>query len=523
MKNPFSRFSGMSLRNRIAFYYTGATAILIALVFSSIYFTVQSIVYKQFDDEINHDIQELLPESKGDSYSFRGFEHIPDLQRDEHDDDDSLPGNLQPSPTGVASSAKQPPHPDKHEKKRRKRKRKETVTLDTKFIQFVNTNGEVLNKSASLSWCVLSFNPNQSGTSYFNNNFGGTPVRQAQIPLINEHGNIEGFLIIAIPLKNALIVLHDLRDIFLFSFPAILLTLFALTRLIAGKSIQPIEEVITTAETMSQTNLGQRITLPFHHDELYRLSATINALFDRLQDAFVREKHFTSDASHELKTPLAIVKGTLDVLVRKPRTQEHYETKIHFCLKELNRMARLIDQLLMLARHESNKVKAQIETVALPILVETVTERMEQAAEAKKISIALHYPGQLYVAADPGMLDMMIENIIANAIKYSPEGSAISVEIQQVGQSIFCTIRDQGIGIPEEKLHSIFDRFYRVDESRSSKTGGLGLGLSIVKKLADLQHIIVSVASGINTGTTFTITFPADTVPGTIPTPSLTE
>jgi signal transduction histidine kinase len=235
----------------------------------------------------------------------------------------------------------------------------------------------------------------------------------------------------------------------------------------------------------------------------------MNALLDRIQDAFQREKHFTADASHELKTPIAVVKGTLEVLVRRPRDRDHYESKIQFCLKELSRMAHMIDQLLMLARYESSKIMPHIQTVALPQHIDDLVERMLPSALAKGISIKAHHTENARIAADPGMLDMMFENILSNAIKYSPSGSSIAIVTERTAAAIVCRISDQGIGIPEEKLHAVFDRFYRVDESRNSSTGGLGLGLSIVKKLADLQQIKVSVQSKEKSGTSFSLTFPA--------------
>jgi len=476
--------SVMSLRNRIALYYTIATGFLIAIVFTTIFFMVERIVYKQFDDQIKKEISEILADSNISPDNFQGFESFRDIDADH-------------------TSEKGENRDEEHKHRRRKLK------VDTEFIQLVNRDGEVINKSASLSWCVLAFNPNQSGTSYFDSNFGGSMVRQAQVPLNSADGKNEGYLIVAVPLKNALIVLHDLKDIFLFSFPVILLPLFLLTRSIAIKSISPIEKVIATAEKMSQSNLDQRIPLPFHHDELYRLASTINALFGRMQDAFQREKHFTADASHELKTPLAVVKGTLEVLIRKPREREHYESRIQFCLKELNRMAHLIEQLLMLARYESNKMTPRIVVVPLDPLLDSVVERMMPTAQAKGIAITLNHTEQVKIAADPGMLEMIVENILSNAIKYSSSSSSITIEVARSENNVVCTISDQGIGIPAEKLHAIFDRFYRVDESRSSSTGGLGLGLSIVKKLADLQQIRVSVNSVTDKGTTFTLTCPA--------------
>ncbi len=471
-------WSAVSLRNRIAFYYTIATAFLIAVVFTTIYFMVENVVYKQFDDKIRREIAEVLSDSNISTHNFQGFENIKDIKDDDKDNDNES-------------------------------RRKKKSPVDTDFIQLVNSTGEVMNKSVSLSWCVLAFNPNQSGTAYFNSNFGGTMVRQAQVPLVNQKGITEGYLIVAVPLKNALIVLHDLREIFFFSFPVIILTLFVLTRSIAGKSIHPIEKVIATAEKMSQENLDQRIPLPYHHDELYRLSATMNALLDRLEDAFLREKNFTADASHELKTPIAVLKGTLEVLIRKPREREHYETKIQFCLTELNRMGRMIDQLLLLARYESIKIKPHIETIALSRHLDSVIDRVRPAALTKDISITVDHTENAMVAADPGMLDMILENILSNAIKYSPSGSLITTVTKLNTNRIVCCISDQGIGIPQEKLNAVFDRFYRVDESRNSSTGGLGLGLSIVKKLADLQQIKVFVESKEKCGTSFSLTFPA--------------
>lgn len=492
------KVSGFSLRNRIAFYYTAATGFLIAMVFMIIYFTVESIVYKQFDDEIKKEVLEVLSDANVSTHDFRGYAIVKDFESirnlDTNDHDNILDNDHD--------------NDNKNEKSDENRKSSnDNSNIDTEFIQIVDTKGEVLNKSSTLSWCVLSFDPNRNGSSYFNTSLGSSLVRQAQVPLVNLDGVTEGYLIVALPLKNALIVLHDLQNIFLFALPVIILILFALTRLIAGKSIRPVEKIIATAEIMTQSNLHERIVLPYHHDELYRLSATINGLLDRMQDAFQREKQFTSDASHELKTPLAAVKGTLEVLIRKPREREHYENRIQFCLMELNRMARLIDQLLMLARNENSRMKPNIEQLKLAPHLEDVIARIQPSAYEKNIAINADMIENAQVAADPAMLEMIFENILSNAIKYSPAGSSITLGMEERDNTIVCTITDEGIGIPEEKLNAVFERFYRVDESRSSSTGGFGLGLSIVKKLADMQDIMITLNSEENRGTTFTLTF----------------
>lgn len=467
-------FPSMSLRNRMAFYYTITTAFLMAVVFAAILLMVDRIVFMHFDEELRHEVAETLEEAHVKGQEFSGFESF-----------------------GAIDGSEKMEHGGPDKKK----------DLDSEFIQLVDNKGQVSRKSANLSRNTLTFNPSYSGVRFSNSLLGDVQVRQIQVPLVNHHGVAEAYLIVAVPMKSAMIILTDLQNVMLVSFPAIILILFILTRAIAGRSIRPIEEVIATAETMTQANLGQRIPLPHDRDELYRLSVTINALLDRLQYAFQREKHFTADASHELKTPLAVVKGTLDVLVRKPRETAHYEDRIRYCLDELNRMARLIDQLLMLARYENDTINPNIAEIDIAVPLRSVLSRMEHVAVEKLISIKPESISSGVVAVDPAMLEIMLENILSNAIKYSPPGSSIEIGIVRRAAQLVCTITDHGVGIPQEKLKNVFDRFFRVDESRSSSTGGFGLGLSIVRKLADLQHIGITVSSIENVGTTFELTF----------------
>jgi signal transduction histidine kinase len=156
-------------------------------------------------------------------------------------------------------------------------------------------------------------------------------------------------------LENASIVLQNLWEILIVAYPLILIILFLIARFIAGRSIKPINAIIETSNIITKDNLKSRIELPRKKDELHVLSKTINNLLDRIETAVEREKQFTSDASHELRTPLTVIKGTLEVLVRKPRSPEEYQEKINFCVAEVNRLNYLADQLLLLARFENQK------------------------------------------------------------------------------------------------------------------------------------------------------------------------
>jgi len=405
--------------------------------------------------------------------------------------------------------------PDEANNRNEQRKRPHEP-LKTEFIQFTGLDGTPIRKSANLGQNALVINTGEKHVTFINTSVGGLDVRQIQRPLQSRSGETHGWLIVARPVTDAIVVLGDLHRVLLLSFPAILITLFALTRSIAARSIKPVKEVIDTAEGITKKNLDQRIRLPENRDELYRLSATINALLDRLQDAFNRETQFTADASHELKTPLAAVKGTLEVLIRKPRTQEHYEDRIGLCLNELNRMAQLIEQLLLLARHEKSTMTPKLEPLELNISINEVVKRLKALAEPKGITLDFSKQAAGIVEADPEMLGMIIENVLSNAVKYSPTGSTVTVDTGISPNATRRTITDQGMGIPEQQLHSIFERFYRMGESRSASSGGSGLGLAIVKKLADLQGILISVESHPGDGTSFTLRFPRSSLTQTV-------
>lgn len=468
----------MSLRNRIAFYYTVTTAILMALVFAAILFSIDRIIYLHFDQDLRHEAAETLQEARLNGRLFFEQDGFNVRERDLENSD----GNQ----TSI-----------------------DTLHTDSGFVQLVDRKGRIVSKSINLISHTLAFNSAYSGVRYFNSLVGTAPVRAIQVPLIGKNSVLEGWLVVAVPTSNIISIFLDLRNVMLASFPVIILFQFVLTRAIAGRSIRPVEEIIIAAEKMSQENFSDRIPLPRKHDELYRLSQTINALLDRLQEAFQREKNFTSDASHELRTPLSVVKGTLDVLVRKHRAVEQYEEKIRYCLEELNRMARLIDQLLVMARCDQESAKPKIEPTELSSVIKAVLSRLAPLAESRQISFACVNLPEAMVAADPAMLEMILENIVTNAVKFSRPASFVEVALTRSSDMVLCTITDHGIGIPEDKLPQVFERFYRVDESRSSGTGGSGIGLSIVRKLADLQNIGISVSSLEHEGTSFRLAFRA--------------
>jgi signal transduction histidine kinase len=458
----------LSLRNRITFFYLAATSLLIGILFVTIYLVVHQTVYNHLDGDLDTEASEIERNLVILNNQFI-FTNKFEWNEKEHNQ----------------------------------------IEVNPVFVQVVDTTGKVIKKTGNLLSGNLKFDHTLKTKTYFNTKLSGKPTRQVQLPIRNPVGKVLGFIIIAMPLEESAVVLNNLFVVLVNSFWIVLFALFYITRFIAGASISPINKVISTAERITKENLDERIDLPVHRDEIYTLTSTINELLNRLEDAVLREKQFTSDASHELRTPLSVIKGTLEVLIRKPRDIEQYESKIRYCIDEVDRMSRLIDQLLMLARYESGKLTPMIDKINIYESITSAITRLRSFIDQKEIVIDLNQCENVTVNADKSMLETILENILSNAVKYSDEGKHIEISVDTINRDVVCSIKDYGIGMTEEQASKIFDRFYRADESRAPQAGGNGIGMAIVKKLADLQSLGLKIESKVNNGTSIFIIFPS--------------
>lgn len=456
----------LSLRNRISSYFIGVTAILTGILFLTIYAVVSDTVYRHLDQDLDLESLEVINSLVVMDNQFI-FANPFEWNEREH-------GQIEVNPI---------------------------------FVQVTDTSGNILKKTGNLLEARLSFNSSFKQKKYFNTQLTGAPTRQLQMPIKNPVGRTLGYLIVSMPLEESALVLENLKTVLLIAFPLVLIFLFSISRYIAGKSIRPINQVIGTAEKITRENLEQRIDLPQHRDEIYTLTSTINELLNRLQDAVLREKQFTADASHELRTPLSVVKGTLEVLIRKPREQEEYISKIKYCINEVDRISNLVEQLLILARYESGKALPVFTKVNLTKLIEAVLLRLQSLIQQKQMDINFNSRKFTYIKADEFMLGIILENIISNSIKYSGNSKKIDISIEDNNSAISCNIEDYGKGLSKEQIVKIFDRFYRADESRTSQVQGNGLGLAIVKRLADLQNFNINIESRPDSGTVFSLIF----------------
>jgi signal transduction histidine kinase len=456
----------LSFSNRIALYYMGTTALLTMLVFFFVYMVVHQSVYRHLDSELTAEANEL----NGDVVLLNDeivFTNPYEWNENEH-------GQVEVNPT---------------------------------FMQVSDEYGQIVRRTPNLGGDSLNVYMHRKTRFFINTTLSKQPVRQLQSPVFDSLNELKGYVEIAVPLEGTLVVMRNLRGVLILAFPIVLVLLFFTTSLIARRSIHPVYRLTETAEKISRENLNERIPLPLHEDELYTLTQTINQLLERLEDAVIREKQFTSDASHELRTPLSILKGTLEVMLRKNREPEYYIEKIGSSLSEVNRMSDLVDKLLLLARYEGDEAPVHLSNVGVQDLLEGVLARFETRFAENNLRLALDFTPEIVLQTDRFMVEQIVENLITNAIKYSPANSKISISLKKQGKIASLTIADEGPGIPEHALDGIFDRFYRVDESRNSFIEGNGLGLALVRRFCGLLDIRPEVKSETGKGTRFTLYF----------------
>lgn len=271
--------------------------------------------------------------------------------------------------------------------------------------------------------------------------------------------------------------------------------------LIAKKALNPIKDISKTIDRISESNLSERITIENIPEELRVLASSFNRTFNSLERSFNRQRQFAADASHELRTPLSVVLSQSEIILRKDRTTGEYENALAAIKESAMMMSQIIQKLLTLARLSTDKVELKMEDIDLNEIIRESVKILSPLAEQKGISINISADGQSVIFGDKAALLDLFVNIIDNAIKYNvPEGK-VDISVGKETGFIVTEIRDTGIGIPESDLDKVFDRFYRVDKSRSKEIGGSGLGLSISHEIVKLYGGRIDIESRIGSGT----------------------
>jgi heavy metal sensor kinase len=302
-------------------------------------------------------------------------------------------------------------------------------------------------------------------------------------------------------------VLESFKNILIFAALATLALAGGGGFFMANRVLKPVERIRQTAQEIGESDLSRRIQVATE-DEMGRLAITLNKMIARLEAAFSRQRQFTADASHELRTPLAIVQAESTLALRKKRTQEDYRKSLELISQEAGHMSAVVGNLLYLARIDAGKDQVNFERINLKELLAELSSDIEVLAREKGIEFKIAPLEDLTVEGDKIKLEQLFLNLLENAIRYTPKGGSISASVVREGKTAVIAIRDTGIGIPEEHIPHIFERFYRVDKARSRAEGGAGLGLAICKHIAEVHNGKIEVESQVGKGSTFSISLP---------------
>jgi len=279
---------------------------------------------------------------------------------------------------------------------------------------------------------------------------------------------------------------------------------------LAGRAVEPVNTIVDQAEAISAGSPRRTIDAYADTWEYKRLVQVLNRMLERLQAAVEAQRRFTADASHELRTPLTVLRGELEVALRREREPEEYIRVLRASLEEAERLSRLAEDLMTLTRSEAGAQRLQIQRVNFAERARNAVQRLSRQAGRKRIDLVGPDPVEAWAEMDPDLTDRVIGNLLGNAIKFTPEGGRVEVEVQAAGEEVVLEVRDSGPGIPSDKLDSIFHRFFRVDEARTTtaETSGTGLGLAIVRAILDLHGGRVDAANRSEGGAVFRVTLP---------------
>ncbi len=295
----------------------------------------------------------------------------------------------------------------------------------------------------------------------------------------------------------------------------LVLALLLLASVLAGKISAYKTALDNFAVHCDNTDIDS-LTFVFAQEQpCHALSAAFNAhnaMLKRLQNSASRIRQFSGDASHELRTPLTIIRGETEVALRWGKNVEDYRSTLISNMEEIERMGRIIEDLLTLAKSEAGELPLSISLLSLSDLLQEMYVQARKLAANKNIEVHLHHEvdKEIWLSGDDLRLRQLFWNLLSNAVRYSPEYGSVCIKLECTNDSAIISIQDSGIGIEPEHIEHIFERFYRTDAARNRSNGGTGLGLAIVKWIVESHHGTIHVVSTVDIGSTFKVTLPLE-------------
>lgn len=330
-------------------------------------------------------------------------------------------------------------------------------------------------------------------------------------------GGRPGALVVAAaPTAGVVLLPERLLPTVLLVAPLIIGVAILIVYVLVDRAVQPVDAIVEEVEAITDgRSLHRRLMESPFRDELARLTDTLNAMLARLERSFASLHRFTADASHELKTPLTILRSGIERALTHPKAPREIMEVLEETLVEVNRMAELVDALLTLARADEGRAPLHLEPVELQDVLSEVSETAGILGEQAHVAVSVAVPERsVTIAVDPSRIRQLLMNLLTNAIKYTPQGGEVAIDWEQANGNLVLNVRDTGVGIAPGDLPHIFDRFWRADQARRRSGGrpGVGLGLAISKWIVEAHGGTIAVQSRPGRGTTFTVTLPMGTV-----------
>jgi two-component system OmpR family sensor kinase len=333
------------------------------------------------------------------------------------------------------------------------------------------------------------------------------PVRLLTVP-VQDEGSLSYILQVGTSLREV----EEMRRRLLFTIlligPLALAIALAGGWFLAGRALRPVEAITEAARRIAAGDLTQRLAVAQSSDEIGHLATTFNEMIARLETSFRQIQRFSADASHELRTPLTVMKGETELALRRPRSPDDYRQVLESSLEEIDRMTRIVDDLLFLSRADMGEIRMERRPVELDALVADIQRQAVVLGQEGGIDVLIKSLEPATVLGDEFRLRELVLNLVENAVKYSRPGGKVEMDLTAEGGNVRFSITDEGIGIPPEAQDRIFDRFFRTDLARAHCPKGTGLGLAICKWIAEVHHGRIEVQSELGKGSRFMLFLP---------------
>ncbi len=375
------------------------------------------------------------------------------------------------------------------------------------LLQIKDQAGAWIFQSLSMQKYGIELASTPAGEARFTDLTRGNQSFRIITGTISVHGNTNAVQVAA-NTTNFMLILERLKWLLLISTPLAIALALAGGYWLSSRALAPVRQVTETAQSIGAEELSRRIEVPQTGDEMQFLAGTLNAMLARIESSFKRVVQFTADASHELRTPVAIMRTTAEIALRQKRDEEAYRKALQEVLEEAEHTSSLVDDLLTLARADSATQQLAFESTNLAEVVEMAFAKVKFLAAEKAVAVSLQIARRdLWMEGNKEALLRLFLVLFDNAVKYTQAGGRVSAGLELAGGRAVFRIQDSGTGIAPEDLPHIFERFYRADKTRTRKQGGFGLGLAIAKWIAEAHDAEIGVESSVGKGSAFRVEF----------------